>query len=187
MRADARRNRERILAAAERVFARSGASASTEEVAAAAGVAIGTVFRHFPTKRDLLAAIMKDLLARLTAELEALAAGDRDDALFDAVTLVVEQAATKKAVVDLLAAGGEEVGAAAPVRAFGTAIGTLLERAQRSGFVRAEVRSDEILALLTATTQGALHGDWPPDLRRRTLSLIFTGLRPAASGPRSPE
>ncbi|WP_406674290.1 helix-turn-helix domain-containing protein [Nonomuraea sp. N2-4H] len=68
MRADARRNRARILAAAEEVFAERGASASTEEVAARAGVAIGTVFRHFPTKRDLLAAIMKDLRRRLHRE-----------------------------------------------------------------------------------------------------------------------
>ncbi|HVV20388.1 MAG TPA: helix-turn-helix domain-containing protein, partial [Pseudonocardiaceae bacterium] len=61
LRADAQRNRARILNAAESVFAELGASASTEEVAARAGVAIGTVFRHFPTKRDLLAAIMRGL------------------------------------------------------------------------------------------------------------------------------
>src|SRR2546421_2027863 len=60
-RADARRNRERILAAAQEVFAEKGASASTEEVASRAGVAIGTVYRHFPTKDDLLRAIMKEL------------------------------------------------------------------------------------------------------------------------------
>src|SRR3982074_1256888 len=60
LRADARRNRARILDAAEVVFSEKGASASTEEVASRAGVAIGTVFRHFPTKKDLLRAIMKE-------------------------------------------------------------------------------------------------------------------------------
>ena len=67
LRADARRNRAAILAAAEAVFAEQGTSAPTEEVAARAGVAIGTVFRHFPTKDALLAAMMKELLARLAA------------------------------------------------------------------------------------------------------------------------
>ena len=58
LRADARRNRAKILDAAGEVFAERGAAASTEEVAARAGVAIGTVFRHFPTKQDLLGAIL---------------------------------------------------------------------------------------------------------------------------------
>jgi len=61
-RADAVRNRAKILEVAARVFAEQGAAASTEQVAAEAGVAIGTIFRHFPTKADLLAAIMKDTL-----------------------------------------------------------------------------------------------------------------------------
>ncbi|MEV0721086.1 helix-turn-helix domain-containing protein [Asanoa sp. NPDC050611] len=63
MRADAARNRARILAAAEAVFAERGAAASTEDVASRAGVAIGTVFRHFPTKDDLLRAVLKDRIA----------------------------------------------------------------------------------------------------------------------------
>ncbi|MFD0541611.1 TetR/AcrR family transcriptional regulator [Actinomadura luteofluorescens] len=77
MRADARRNRERILEAAEEVFAVAGPDASTEEVARRAGVAIGTVFRHFPTKADLLRALMKRLLQQVTDDAaELVASGD---------------------------------------------------------------------------------------------------------------
>ncbi|HEV7649108.1 MAG TPA: TetR/AcrR family transcriptional regulator [Actinophytocola sp.] len=183
LRADARRNRERILAAAGEVFARRGGAASTEDVAALAGVAIGTVFRHFPTKQDLLSAIVKDLLARLTAEVTELADGDPATALFDFFTRVVEQASAKKAVVELLAQGGVQVGVADPVRTLRDAIGVLLERARSAGAVRADVRLDEVMALLTATAQGALHGGWSDDLRHRTLQVIFAGL---ASVPRSP-
>jgi AcrR family transcriptional regulator len=177
LRADARRNRERILAAAEEVFARSGTAASTEDIAARAGVAIGTVFRHFPTKQDLLAAIVKELLARLTAEVAELAKGDPSTALFDFFTRVVEQAAAKQAVVELLARGGVRVGVADPVRSLHDAIGVLLERARTAGAVRPDVRLDEVMALLTATAQGALQGRWSTDLRHRTLEVIFAGLR----------
>jgi AcrR family transcriptional regulator len=178
LRADARRNRERILAAAEEVFARHGTAASTDDVAARAGVAIGTVFRHFPTKQDLLAAIVKDLLARLTAEVTEAASGDPATALFDFFARVVEQAAAKKAVVELLAHQGVVVGVADPVRGLHDAIGVLLERARSVGAVRDEVRLDEVMALLTATAQGALQGGWSADLRGRTLEVIFAGLRP---------
>jgi AcrR family transcriptional regulator len=178
LRADARRNRDRILAAAEEVFARHGTAASTEDVAALAGVAIGTVFRHFPTKQDLLTAIVKDLLAGLTAEVAELADGDPATGLFEFFTRVVDQAAAKKAVVELLARGGVEVGVAEPVRTLRAAVGVLLARARDAGTVRAEVRLDEVMALLTATAQGALHGGWNASLRRRTLEVIFTGLRP---------
>lgn len=67
-RADARRNRDKILAAADVVFAQGGAAASTEEVARRAGVAVGTVFKHFPTKQDLLIALMKQSLQRLAEQ-----------------------------------------------------------------------------------------------------------------------
>jgi AcrR family transcriptional regulator len=168
MRADARRNRARILAAAEEVFAERGAAASTEEVAAAAGVAIGTVFRHFPTKQDLLGAILKELLAELAEQ------AAHDD-LFGFFTRVVTAAGEKKFVVELLAGHGVEVEVAGVVGSLSSAVGELLSAAQDAGQVRADVQLDEVLALLTAAGQGALR--WTPDLRRRTLEVIFAGLR----------
>ena len=71
-RADAVRNRARILDAAGEVFASRGTSASTEEVAERAGVAVGPVFRHFPTKQDLMRAIMKEVLGGLLAQADDL-------------------------------------------------------------------------------------------------------------------
>jgi AcrR family transcriptional regulator len=167
-RADARRNRARILDAAVRVFAEHGAAASTEDVAAEAGVAIGTVFRHFPAKRDLLGAILKDLLADLTAS----AAGTD---LFAFFARVVTEAAEKRFVVELLAGEGVDVGVAGPVGSLAEAVGTLLDQARRDGTVRADVRADEVLALLTAATGSSPH--WPADLRGRVLARIFAGLR----------
>jgi len=182
LRADARRNRARILAAAEEVFSERGASASTEEVASRAGVAIGTVFRHFPTKNDLLRAIMKDLLRRLTEEVVSLGAdGDPATALFAFFTRMVEQAAAKKAVVDLLAGAGTDLQVAEPVQALRQGVDGLLARARRAGAVREDVRITEVMALLTSTCQGALQAGWDTDLQRRALTIIFDGLRPPAA------
>jgi AcrR family transcriptional regulator len=181
LRADARRNRGRILDAAEEVFSTKGASASTEEVARRAGVAIGTVFRHFPTKDDLLRAVMKELLRRLTEEVQSLnATGDPATALFTFFTHTVEQAAAKKTVVDLLAQAGVHVDVAESVRALRQAIGALLAGAQRAGAVRDDIHLDEVMALLTSTCQGALNAGWNRHLQHRTTAIIFDGLRPAA-------
>ncbi|GAA1893831.1 TetR/AcrR family transcriptional regulator [Asanoa iriomotensis] len=173
MRADAARNRARILAAAEAVFAERGAAGSTEEVASRAGVAVGTVFRHFPTKDDLLRAVMKDLLDRLHAQVDALTAADPGAALFRFFEHLVAQAAAKRAVVELLGLAVDE-----PLRGFTDAVAGLLAAGQRAGTVRAEVGTAETMALLTSITQGALHGGWSPDLQRRTLAIVFAGLRP---------
>ena len=174
LRADARRNRVRILAAAEEVFAEKGPSASTEEVAERAGVAIGTIFRHFPTKQDLLAAIMKELLSRLAEQADALTA---DDALFTFFADLVAQAAHKKNVVDLLAATGVDLQVADAVQRLREKVAELLSRSQDAGTVRTDVRLDEVMALLTSACQGALRSGWDQDLQRRTLAIIFTGLR----------
>jgi AcrR family transcriptional regulator len=181
LRADARRNRARILQAAEQVFSEKGVSASTEEVAGKAGVAIGTIFRHFPTKDDLLRALLKEVLQRLTDEVNALNAdGDPATALFTLFTRMVEQAAAKKTVVDLLAQTGMNVQVADPVQALKQGIEGLLTRAQQAGAIRNDVQIQEVMAVLTSTCQGALHAGWDHDLQHRTLTIIFNGLRPAA-------
>lgn len=179
LRADARRNRARILAAAQEVFAERGAAASTEEVAARAGVAIGTVFRHFPTKRDLLAAIMKDLRQRLVDKAEALASdGDPATAFFDYFTYLVESSAEIGTVVNLLAEEGTSIEPGEQLMALAQAFGALLEAAQEAGTARPDARLDEVMALVTATAHGALAGSWTDDLRHRTLTLVLDALRP---------
>jgi hypothetical protein len=121
---------------------------------------------------------MKELRQRLADEVGALRTdGDPATALFDFFTRMVEQAAAKKSVVDLLADSGVEVPVAEPVHALREAIGALLTNAKRAGAVRREVRLDETMALLVGTCQGALHAGWDADLQQRTLAIIFAGLR----------
>ncbi|MBH0780897.1 TetR/AcrR family transcriptional regulator [Nocardia bovistercoris] len=179
MRADARRNRARILSAAEEVFAERGADASTEEVARRAGVAIGTIFRHFPTKQDLLRDIMKDQLRQLLEDADTLSAAGADgSALFTFFEHVVEQSARKKLVVDLLAQGGTDIDVAASVRLLHGNVEQLLARARRAGTVRADVGSDELTALLSVACRSALAGGWSDDLRQRAVAIILRGMRP---------
>jgi AcrR family transcriptional regulator len=179
LRADARRNRARILDAAEEVFAELGAGGSTEEVARRAGVAVGTVFRHFPAKDDLLAAIMKRLLARLVAEAGELTG---PDALFRFITGLVAQAAGKRSVVELLAGSGVDVRLPDAVGNLREAVTDLLSQAQAGGTVDERVEPAEVMALLVSLCQGALHGGWDERLRGRTLGVVFAGLkRPATS------
>ncbi|MGC4744345.1 TetR/AcrR family transcriptional regulator [Micromonospora sp. DT201] len=170
LRADAQRNRARILDAAEAVFAEFGTRASTEEVARRADVAIGTVFRHFPTKRDLLVAIMKRLLAQLVEEAE-------EHDLFAFFTHAVAQAAAKKTAVDLLGGSGVDVRLSEAVGHLEEAMRRLLEQAQAAGAVADSVRLPEVMALLAGVCQGALHGGWDEQLQARTLAVIFAGLQ----------
>ncbi|MET0424253.1 MAG: helix-turn-helix domain-containing protein [Actinoplanes sp.] len=166
-RADAVRNRAKILEVAARVFAERGAAASTEQVAAEAGVAIGTVFRHFPTKPDLLAAIMKESLAGLAARVAA-----PDATLAGAFAALVAESAARRAVVDLL----PDLDVAESLARFQAEVAGLLTRAQERGEVRAGIGPDEVMALLVALCQGALRGGWSPDLQARTLAIVFMGL-----------
>ncbi|MFI6027811.1 TetR/AcrR family transcriptional regulator [Amycolatopsis magusensis] len=169
-RADAVRNRERILAAAEQVFAEHGAGASTEEVARQAGVAVGTVFRHFPAKADLLTAIMKKSLAELHAEAAHLAChDDLAGGLFVFFRSVVGQAAAKRTVVEAL---DVRLDLGEVFARFRGQVELLLLRAKAVGTVRQEVQVDEVLALMAALGQAAIDDQ----LRERMLDIVFAGL-----------
>ncbi|MBB4933040.1 AcrR family transcriptional regulator [Lipingzhangella halophila] len=179
LRADARRNRERVLEAARSVFAAKGATASTEEIAREAEVGIGTVFRHFPTKDALLQAIIQDSLDHLFDEAEALVSGGAPDtALFTFFTRMVDMAAANRAVVEILAGAGADLPVAKVVERLRETVTTLLARAQQVGGVRADARPPEVLALLTGTCQAALATEWDGDVRERALTIVFDGLRP---------
>ena len=91
LRADAVLNRERILDAAEQVFAKHGAGGSTELVAQRAGVGAGTIFRHFPTKEALLLELLRTRMERLANEADAVAP-EQEDALFQFFERFVAQA-----------------------------------------------------------------------------------------------
>ncbi len=179
-RADARRNRVRVLEAAEQVFAARGTTASTGEIARAAGVGIGTVFRHFPTKEALLEAILVTRMQRLIDEADSLSgATDPGGAFFTFFERMVEHAASKKAFSDALALAGVDVATVvAPVaRKLQRAIGVLLARAQEVGAVRRDARVAEVIALFKGAAHAAEHAAGDRVLQSRTLAIIFDGLR----------
>ncbi|WP_040841435.1 TetR/AcrR family transcriptional regulator [Nocardia brevicatena] len=181
-RADARRNRARILAAADQVFSDEGAAGSTEEIARRAGVSVGTVFRHFPTKQELLAAIIKDLRQRLEDEAARLAHdGDPATALFAFFSQLVAGAAEKKTIVELLAGIGTAVPVDTAITGFADTLARLLAQAQAAGTVRDDITDDDVIALLTSATRGAVRGGWDPHRQQRVLSIIFAGLAAPAA------
>jgi AcrR family transcriptional regulator len=173
-------NRERVLAAAEEVFGRAGAAASTEDVARLAGVGIATVFRHFPTKVALLEAVWVAHVDRLVAYGDGLReSANPGQAFRDFFAHVVEDAAAKLAIGDaLLRAGSEnsrDVDRAST--ALRRTVGTLLERAQRAGAVRDDVELPELYTLLVgASRAAAVQPD--PEVRARALAILFDGLAP---------
>lgn len=180
MRADAQRNRARVLEAAEVVLARDGLGASMREIAEVAGVGVGTIYRQFPTKETLYQAIVLDRMRRLADRADELAsAADPGVALFAYFTTIVEDSTVKKVLVDALVSAGIDAKAGVPdIRG---AIEVLLVRAQEAGAVRGDVGMAELLALLSATCLAAQHNNWDEGLRTRTLAVVFDGLRPARS------
>jgi AcrR family transcriptional regulator len=182
-RADARRNRARLLEVAERVFAERGTGASTEEIARQAGVGIGTVFRHFPTKEALLEAVFIERLTRLGEQATALAASQQPGpAFFAFFTLVVDQASAKNAFADALAAAGVNVQAAAlgVSGEFSGVLMGLLSRAQQAGAVRSDIGVTELKAVLVGASRAVEHAGEDPATRARTIAILLDGLRPPA-------
>ncbi|GAB2632026.1 TetR/AcrR family transcriptional regulator [Kribbella swartbergensis] len=180
MRADARDNRARIMTAADEVFGRSP-SASTDDVAKLAGVGIATVFRHFPTKTDLLEAVLTLRLERLRDRaLELAESNDPGAAFFGFFSQVVSESASKLAIAEALTAAGSVAGADAKKAGSGLreAFGSLLTRAQDTGAVRRDAGPAEVYALLIGASRGATAVGLEPDVRDRMLGLVFDGLRP---------
>ncbi len=183
LRADAQRNRARILEAAEVVFAAEGIEVPVDTIAEKAGVGVGTLYRHFPTKEKLCEAILMDRLSDLTLDAQALAdAPDPATAFFGFLGHVVEQGAAKRDLLVAVAGAGLEFEqAAAHVKdGLREAIGVLLRRAQAAGAVRPDVTAVTVMSLVGATCQAASHADASPagDL----LGIVCDGLRPQRAG-----
>ncbi|WP_030231154.1 TetR/AcrR family transcriptional regulator [Streptomyces sp. NRRL S-350] len=181
LRADAARNRARLLDVATEVFTVRGVGVPTEEIARAAGVGVGTLFRHFPTKEALLEAVMVRRLETIAARTAELAAGtEPGQAFFDCFRMVVEQSAGKQEFTRALAEAGVDVHASLhrSGELMRSRLSTLLAAAQRVGAVRPELGLPELIALLvgvgTATEQ--LTAD--PQARERIFDVVFAGLRP---------
>jgi AcrR family transcriptional regulator len=168
-----------VLEAAEAVFAAEGVGAPTEAVARRAGVGIGTVFRHFPTKEALLEAVLVERMRALVEHARAAAkAGDPGPALFGFLEHVIDQSATKNAFADALSGAGVNVtDLVGDVRGeLLGAVADLVRRARDAGALRPDVGAAEVVAVLVGASHAAM---WAPDERTRAtaVAVILDGLR----------
>jgi AcrR family transcriptional regulator len=188
LRADAQRNLNRVLEAAAEAFAEQGADVSVDEIARRAGVGHATVFRRFPTKEALIAAVV---LARVRAVREiADAALERDDpgeAFRDFVWEVAELQASDKALFDRVADRCRAVpGVAEECESVNASVGRLVKRAQKAGAVRRDIDGDDVPRLISSAINAALQlPSESPDLWRRYLGIVLDGLRPAGSAAKA--
>jgi len=181
-RSDAQRNRRLLLEAAAAAFAERGIDVPAEEIARRAGVAKGTLFRHFPTKEDLVAAVLTDRIGQVRELVAEIAA--REEVSLTAIAELMERAAeliaADRSFFD--AAMGEakpRPGLHADKLAFERELGALLARAQAGGHVRSDVVGADIAMLIAAATSTcALPQNLRPDLWRRYIALMVDALRP---------
>jgi AcrR family transcriptional regulator len=184
MRHDALENRERILAAAEEVFSEQGTAGSTREVARRAGVGIGTVFRHFPTKNELVEAVLIRHFGRLTDLARRLADASPPGGALR--TLVREMIETGPAKITLasLAGGRDKIppGVVAASRELRASVDAILRHAQDAGQARHGVTTDEVYLLVRGLAHASAAMPVPPDTLRRAADIVLAGLASPASG-----
>ncbi len=183
LRADARRNRERILDAARAVFAESGLDAQMEDLARRAGVGVGTVYRHFPTKEALVDALVEDYFAQLDAEArQALEVADPWEAFAGYIWRAAELLGHNRALVQVTADGQMREGAER--QGLHETIGRLIERAQRAGVLRPDVGSDDVPMIMCSIGRvQMLGGAAGAEGWRRHLAIMLDGLRTASATP----
>ena len=177
-RADAVRNRARIVETASAVFAVRGSDASMEEIARGAGVGIGTLYRHFPTRDDLVEAVFHDRIDELQAQAEELLQSPEPGAaLATWLRAQLEQASTcrglaAEAMLTMLA-DRDEPSACESMRLAGAA---LLARAQEAGDVRPGVEIDDLVRMVQAVSLAAEEsGD--PGAAERLFGFVLDGVR----------
>ncbi len=182
LRADARRNRERVLRTARELFATEGLGVSLDEIARRAGVGPGTVHRHFPAKEALYLAVATDMLEQLVAEAERLAATSDPAALFTLLSAMMAAGVDNAAVKSALAAAEFDLRTAAPDVAADLTrhVAALLDRAHAAGAVRPDLTVDELMALVAGTLAAIRHADAETsrDRSAHIAQLILDGLRP---------
>ncbi|MFE5733167.1 TetR/AcrR family transcriptional regulator [Streptomyces sp. NPDC056528] len=179
MRADARRNHERLLAEARAAFADRGADAPLEEIARRAGVGIGTLYRHFPTRADLLNGVFQDALEELLDRSRVLA--DADDpcrALVEWLRALAVHAGEYRGLAHALMSASYDRSSALsrcsdPLREAGE---RLLGRAREAGRVRADVSIGDLMQLTNAIALAAEQSPEDAELTDRLLALTLRGI-----------
>jgi AcrR family transcriptional regulator len=179
LRADARRNHEAVLDAAKDLFAEQGLDAQMPDVAKAAKVGVGTVYRHFPTKDDLIAALAAERFERLAARArEAIEDEDPWEGLRGFIHFSAEIQAEDRGLCEVMGSRPEVMEAAAQAAGLDELCGEMVERAQRAGKLRADLTWEDIpmiacgLGRITQAEAGPAAGRWP-----RLLGIVLDGLR----------
>jgi len=182
MRADAQRNYTRLLDAASAAFLEHGADdVSLEEIARRAGVGIGTLYRHFPTRQALLEAVYRDQVELLEARAEELLKTEPPgDALADWLRALMKFSSTKHTLTSALLAGlgKDSVLLSSCSKVIRGAADALLARAQEAGVVRPDADSGDLIRLVHAVNIATQRGPADPGQADRMLALILDGLRP---------
>ena len=176
-RADAVRNRTAILKAAKQLVTEKGTEVAMGEISRAAGVAVGTLYRHFPNKADLLAAVVNEYVEALADDAqgawERVEAGRSDAAqeLLGFLERALEMISRSHAVKTVARALGAEVEYTEPETRATEALGRLIEAGRSSGRLRRDLTVSDLYVLMVFYP-----GDGPAEVRRRWLELIRTGL-----------
>lgn len=188
LRSDARRNRERLVASARELFAAHGVDVPVEDITHHAGLGMGTLYRHFPTKEELLDAVLEDAFAALVQAAEDAATADDAWAGF---TGFLEHAlaahAANRGLKDVLAAarGGQRAQRAEAMRALiRPLLRRMIQRAQEQGTLRPDFKPEDLpLVFWTADRVIERTAAVAPDYWRRFLGLLLDGLRADAATP----
>ena len=184
LRIDARRNREAVFAAAKELFAEHGIEAQMPDVAKAANVGVGTVYRHFPTKDDLIAAMVAERFERFADK--ARECLDMDDAwagVAEFIRFAAQVQADDRGICEVMAERRDLMGQAAEAAGLPALSDKLVKRAQRAGELRRDLEWQDIpmiacgLGSITQQTMGPAIGRWP-----RLVEIILDGLRAPGGG-----
>lgn len=178
MRADARRNRQRILDAAAATFAAEGIAVPVDVVAERAGVGVGTLYRHFPTKEALFEAIVMDRIDTLLCAAAPNNEASPADVLFGFLATMAAEVSAKHDLFDALAQAGVDLKERCSEKfdELTRAINTLRLRAVADGTVRADVSTEEILSLVVGVCAGS--GKAPGACSTQALvGVVCDGLR----------
>jgi AcrR family transcriptional regulator len=185
MRADAQRNYAKLLSAASEAFLEHGADdVSLEEIARRAGVGIGTLYRHFPTRQALLEAVYLDQVEALRARAdELLESGSSGEAFAAWLRALVGFSSTKRSLTSALVAtlGKDSEVLSKCSKLIRDSADSLLARAQQAGVVRTDVNSVDLIRLVHGVSMVTEYAPGDPGQADRMLTLILDGLRPQAS------
>ena len=183
LRADARRNREAVIAAAKKLFCEEGLEAQMPDIARAAEVGVGTVYRHFPTKDDLIGALAAAHFERLADHARAgLEADDPWEGLAGFIRFAAQAQADDRGLCEVMGSRAEMMDTAARGAGLAELCDRLVKRAQRSGQLRRDLDWEDI-PMIACGLGRVTHGGPPPSAGRwpRLVEIILDGLRAPAA------